>query len=427
MTITRVHGRQILDSRGKPTVEVEIELDDGTIGRASVPSGESAGRHEAWELRDQDPDHFGGQSVEQAISHVNHDLGPAILNNDPVDQITLDQELVTRDATLNLSRYGANAILGISLATSRAVANSQDIPYYRYLHQLYLKLGGSHLQLKFPIPTFNIINGGAHTDWQTTDFQEFMIVPHAAGSFAQQLEQGVEVYQALQSLLKKQGLSTMVGDEGGFAPALKSNAQAVELILQAISQAGFQTGQQISLALDPAASQLYQAHHHQYRLPIEGQTLSTGQLIEWWEKWTNQYPILSLEDGLAEDDWSGWPQLQQRVGQRVVIIGDDLLATNPSRIEKAISLKACSGLLAKINQIGTLSEAMTAIITAQQAGWQISISHRSGETEDTAIADLAVAVGADYAKMGAPARSERVAKYNQLLRIEEELTHLHDY
>jgi enolase len=419
MTIKQLEAREILDSRGNPTVEVRVVLTDGSVGRASVPSGASTGTHESIELRDQDQQRFGGKGVTKAVEHVNTTINRALKNNQAEDQAAIDSELVLRDATPNLAQYGANAILGVSLAVSRAVAAAKDLPYYRYLNQLYARLSGRSTKLALPTPTFNVLNGGAHTNWQTTDFQEFMLVPIKAASFAEKLRQGSEIYHALQKLLKERGLATTVGDEGGFAPQLESNEQAIELLISAIGQAGYQPGEEVMIALDPATSELYR--DGQYHLKTQNKKLSTQELIAMWQDWVERYPIISLEDGLAEDDWAGWQELNRKLGQQVTIIGDDLLVTNPDRIQRATDQKACNGLLAKINQIGTLTESLQAISLARQAGWRVAVSHRSGETEDTSIADLAVAVGADYAKMGAPARSERVAKYNRLLSIEQEL------
>lgn len=444
-TISQISARQVLDSRGNPTVEAEVKLDDGSSGLASVPSGASTGSHEALELRDNDPAHFFGKGVEKAVETIKTTIAAALKNNDPTDQVGCDNELVLRDGTDTLSNLGANAILSVSLAISKAAAASKKIPLYHYIHQLYqnVVVSGNHLssfsvstfsanqnqvnlltaptssQPRMPIPFFNVLNGGAHTNWQTTHFQEFMIVPVAAASFKMALEQGSEVYHSLQSVLKQKGYSTLVGDEGGFAPALKTDEEALELLLIASQQAGLTPGKDIMLALDPATSELYKdGVYHFHKLH---QTKTTRQMIELWQSWVNQYPILSLEDGLAEDDWSGWQQLYQSLAQKVLLVGDDFLVTNPDRIVKAIAQKTCSGLLMKLNQIGTLSESLQAIHLARNAGWKIIVSHRSGETEDTAIADIAVGVQAEYVKMGAPARSERTAKYNQLLRIEEQL------
>ena len=416
MTIKQLRAQEILDSRGNPTVEVEATLADGSIGRASVPSGASTGVHEVVELRDGDQARFGGKGVLTAVGHVNQELNQALQGKDAHHQSQIDEAMKQLDGSANLGKLGANAVLGVSLAVSRAAALSEHQPYYQYLNRLYSQVHGQETKLSLPTPTFNVLNGGAHTNWQTTDFQEFMVVPVKAVSFAEKLRQGSQIYHALKDLLKDQGLATTVGDEGGFAPQLKSNEQAVELLIRAIEQAGFKPGEEVMIALDPATSELYE--NGQYHLKSQNKHLSSDQMISMWQDWVNKYPIVTLEDGLAEDDWPAWTKLQQLLGDKVPLIGDDLLVTSPTRIKQAIGQHACNGLLAKVNQIGTLTDALTAISLARQAGWRIVVSHRSGETEDTSIADLAVAVGADYAKMGAPARTERVAKYNQLLRIE---------
>ena len=419
MKIKNIQAREILDSRGNPTVEVEVELADGEVGRASVPSGASTGDYESVELRDEDKDRFGGKGVLKAVDHVNTVIKDALLNNEAEDQQAIDSELVLRDSTPNLSKLGANAILATSLAVSRAVANAQNIPYYEYLNKLFIQVHGQDQLMSLPIPTFNVLNGGVHTNWQTTDFQEFMLVPMKAKTFAEKFEQGSEMYQALKSILKDKGLATTVGDEGGFAPQLKSNEQAVELLLEAIKKAGLKPGTDVMIALDPATSELFEKG--KYHLKTQDKKLSSDEMIKLWEKWVEDYPIITLEDGLDQDDWKGWQELSKKLADKIPLIGDDLLVTNPERIKKAVDQQACNGLLTKLNQIGTLTETMQAISLAKKAGWIVVVSHRSGETEDTSIADLAVAVGADYAKMGAPARTERVAKYNQLLRIEQEI------
>lgn len=425
MNISSIVAREILDSRSNPTVETTITLEDGSTGVAAVPSGASTGSHEAVELRDQDPTRFGGKGVLNAIDYVNNEINSNLSNNSGYDQVGVDNEVVLRDGTNNLGHFGANAVLSVSLAVSKAAAASQQKPYYHYIAELYQQHfshdSDSVVQLALPTPTFNVLNGGAHTNWQTTDFQEFMVVPHSAKSFTEKLEQGSEIYHALKSVLSEMGLATTVGDEGGFAPKLKDNEHAIELLLKAIEKAGFKPGSEISIALDPATSELYDPETKIYTLKAQNKTMTTQQMIELWQNWLRQYPIVTLEDGLAEDDWQGWQQLQAVVGNETVLVGDDLLVTNPERIQKAIQLNACSALLTKVNQIGTLSEALQAVALARSANWQVIISHRSGETEDTSIADLSVAVGAEYAKMGAPARSERVAKYNRLMGIESEL------
>jgi enolase len=410
--IEAIIAREILDSRGNPTVEAEILLEDGSVGRAAVPSGASTGAHEALELRDGDASRYLGKGVAQAVGNVNDVIAPELIGEYALDQEGLDAYLLELDDTPNKSNLGANAILAVSLALAKAAAESTQQPLYRYL-------GGVSAR-SLPVPMLNILNGGAHTGWQTTDFQEFMVMPVGAESFREGLRWGAEVYHALKKVLKDKGYNTNVGDEGGFAPALKhGNVEAIEVILEAISQAGYSAGEQILIALDPATSELYA--DGKYTLRIEGKTLASEELVKLWEGWANQYPIISLEDGLAEDDWNGWVALNQAIGDRVQLVGDDLLVTNVERLAKAIELKAANSILIKLNQIGSLSETMAAIEMAKRAGWTAVISHRSGETEDTTIADLAVAMNAGQIKTGAPARSDRVAKYNQLLRIEEEL------
>jgi len=409
--IEDIVAREILDSRGNPTVEVEVLLTDGSIGRAAVPSGASTGAHEALELRDGDEARFGGKGVQKAVDHVNNTIAEELYGWDALDQEGIDHFLLGLDGTPNKSRLGANAILGVSLAVAKAAAQAVDLPLYRYL-------GGVSART-LPVPMMNILNGGAHTGWQSTDFQEFMIMPVGAESFAEALRWGSEIYHALKKVLKSKGYSTNVGDEGGFAPALKDDEEAVELILEAIQVAGYQAGEQVMLALDPAASELWE--EGQYHLRIRGKTLTGEQMVALWQDWVNRYPIISLEDGLAEDDWQGWVALTEAIGQRVQVVGDDLLVTNVERLAKAIELGAANSILIKLNQIGSLSETLAAIEMAKRAGWTAVVSHRSGETEDTTIADLAVAMNTGQIKTGAPCRSDRVAKYNQLLRIEEEL------
>lgn len=424
-SLVSLHARQILDSRGTPTIEVEATLTDGAKGIASVPSGASTGTHESHELRDGDAKHYGGKGVEDAVDHVNKEIAPILIDNDLFNQAAVDNELVMRDGTSNLARWGANAILGVSLAISKAAAASVHLPYYRYVRALYnieaaqTKLAPQLHEFKMPTPMFNVMNGGAHTNWETTDFQEFMIVPQMARRFSDALEQGVGIYHQLEKVLTDNGFSTLVGDEGGYAPNVKTNQAAMDLIMTAIKDCQLVAGQDVGLALDAATSELYSDHH--YQLKIEKRTLTTDEMIAFWHDWLAKYPIMSLEDGLAEDDWSGWMTLSHELDSKIMIVGDDLLVTNPERIQRAMSSRACNSLLMKVNQIGTLSESLKAIQLARSAGWKIIVSHRSGETEDTSIADIAVGVGAEYVKMGAPARSERTAKYNQLLRIEEEL------
>ena len=411
--IDSITARQLLDSRGNPTLEAEVRLKDGARGRAIVPSGASTGVHEALELRDGDPQRYLGRGVRLAVQHVRTLIAERLKGREAADQVGIDQALLELDGTPNKSHLGANAILGVSLAVAKAAAASKSLPLYRYL-------GGDSARL-LPVPMLNILNGGAHTGWQSTDAQEFMVMPLGAPSFAEGLRWGAEVYHALRAVLKRKGYTTLVGDEGGYAPALKANAEAVEVILEAIAAAGFQAGQQISLALDPAASEFYQAEQGRYLLRTEGKELTSEQLVDFWASWVDQYPIVSIEDGLAQDDWQGWIMLQARLGDRLQLVGDDLLVTNPERVRRAIADRACNALLVKLNQIGTLTETLEAVQLCRQAGWRAVASHRSGETEDTTIADFVVALNLGQIKTGAPARSDRVAKYNQLLRIEEEL------
>ncbi len=417
VVIEDIIAREILDSRGNPTVEVDVLLSDGKMGRAAVPSGASTGVHEALELRDGDKARFGGKGVSKAVQNVNTVLAEELVGWDPREQTAIDQLLITLDDSPNKSNLGANALLGVSLAVAKAAANSFGLPLYRYL-------GGVHARV-LPVPLMNILNGGAHTSWQSTDFQEFMIAPAGAPIFAEALRWGSEIYQALKQNLKQRGYSVNVGDEGGFAPALKSNAEALDLIMEAITDAGYRPGEDVFLALDPAASEFFE--NGKYNLRREGQTLSGEELIEKYAQLVEQYPIVSIEDGLAEDDWEHWVQLTQRLGARVQLVGDDLLVTNVERLLQAIERDAANSILIKLNQIGTLSETLAAIDMAQRAGWTAVVSHRSGETEDATIADLVVATNAGQIKTGAPARSERVAKYNQLLRIEEELGDTAEY
>ncbi len=418
-TIVSIYGQEILDSRGNPTVEVEVVLADGSWGRAAVPSGASTGSHEALELRDGDKERFGGKGVLKAVENVNSEIADTLIDWDATEQRAIDMALLALDGTENKSKLGANAILGTSLAVAKAAANSMGLPLYRYL-------GGVHAHV-LPVPMMNILNGGAHTGWQSTDAQEFMVMPLGAPNFAEGLRWGAEIYQALKSVLKGRGYATLVGDEGGYAPALKANSEAVEVILEAIEKAGYKAGEQIGIALDPAASEFYEADTQTYNLRKEGKKLSSEQMVDFWKNWVNQYPIVSIEDGLAEDDWDGWKMLVNQVGNKIQIVGDDLLVTNPDRIRRAIQENAANSVLIKLNQIGSLTETLEAIETAHRAGWTAVTSHRSGETEDSTIADLAVALNTGQIKTGAPARSDRVAKYNQLLRIEAELGETADY
>ena len=408
--IEDVIGREILDSRGNPTVEVDVFLDDGAVGTAMVPSGASTGAHEAVELRDGDPDRYGGKGVLDAVRNVNETLRPELLGIDAVDQVSLDRLLISIDGTPNKSRLGANALLGVSLAVAHAAAESVGLPLFRYL-------GGAGART-LPVPLVNILNGGKHAI-DSTDFQEFMIVPLGAPSFREGLRWAAETFLALGKLLHEEGYATTVGDEGGYAPSLASNEDAIAAVLTAIERAGYAAGEQIAIALDPATTELYS--DGRYTLAREDRTLTGSELIEFWAQWVERYPIVSLEDGLAEDDWSGWTELTGRLGDRLQIVGDDLLVTNTERLARAIVERAANSILVKLNQIGTLSETIEAVEMAQRAGWTAVVSHRSGETEDTTIADLVVALNAGQIKTGSISRSERIAKYNRLLRIEEEL------
>jgi enolase len=414
-TIENVSALEILDSRGNPTIEVKVVLAEGASGRAAIPSGASTGVHEALELRDGDKKRYLGKGVKTAVGNVNGPIAEALFGWDAAEQKAIDAELLRLDGTPNKSKLGANAILGVSLATAKAAANSFGLPLYRYLGGVY-----AHL---IPVPMMNILNGGAHTNWQSTDMQEFMVMPFGAPTFAEGLRWGAEVYHALKAVLKDKGYVTLVGDEGGFAPALKANNEAIEVILSAIEKAGFKAGrgQDIAIALDPAASELYDEATKTYNLRKEGRKLTGDQMVEYWVKWMNDYPIVSLEDGLAQDDWDSWKSLVKQVGNKIQIVGDDLLVTNPERVERAIKEKAANSLLVKLNQIGSLTETIRAVEMCHHAAWTAVVSHRSGETEDSTIADLAVALNSGQIKTGAPARSDRVAKYNQLLRIEAEL------
>ncbi len=415
--IEEIVAREILDSRGNPTVEVDVLLDDGAFGRAAVPSGASTGAHEALELRDGDKHRYGGKGVLKAVQNVNTVIAEELVGWDAREQEAIDALLIGLDGTPTKSNLGANAILGVSLAVAKAAAESLRLPLYRYI-------GGVHART-LPVPLMNILNGGAHTNWQSTDLQEFMIAPTGADSFAEALRWSAEIYQSLKKVLKDKGYSTNVGDEGGFAPALKSNVEAIEVILTAIEKAGYKAGQQAFLCLDAAASELYA--DGKYHLRKEGRILSGEQMIEFYADWVNKYPILSIEDGLAEDDWDAWVALVKKLGDKIQIVGDDLFVTNVERLKKGLELDAANSILIKLNQIGTLSETLRAIELAHKSAWTAVVSHRSGETEDTTIADLVVATNAGQIKTGAPARSERVAKYNQLLRIEEELGEAAEY
>lgn len=414
--IKNVTAREILDSRGNPTIEVCIFLTDGSIGIAAVPSGASTGKHEAVELRDGDKSRYGGKGVLKAVEHVKGEIASTITGMSALQQESIDQQLIELDGTVNKSRLGANAILGTSLAVAKAAANFKGIPLYRYL-------GGVKANL-LPVPMLNILNGGKHA-LESTDFQEFMILPVGASNFNQAMRISSEVYHALHKVLQDKKLNTNVGDEGGFAPQLPTNRDALELILAAIDKANYQAGYDILIALDPAASTFYK--DGKYVLRREGVTLSSTEMIDYYVKLVSDYPITSIEDGLAEDDWTGWSLFTAKLGKHIQLVGDDLYATNMARLEKGISQKASNSILIKVNQIGTLTETINVIQRAQQTGWTAVISHRSGETEDTTIADLALASNAGFIKAGAPCRSERLAKYNRLLGVEEDLGKLAQY
>ena len=415
MQIAAVHAREILDSRGNPTVEVEVALRDDARGRAAVPSGASTGAHEALELRDGDPKRYGGKGVLRAVGHVNGEIAAAVKGLPADDQAALDRRLIELDGTPAKSRLGANAVLGVSLAAAHAAAAAHGEPLYRHLARL---AGRDQGDVLLPVPMCNILNGGKHAEG-STDFQEFMVMPLGAPTFADALRMATDVYHALSRLIQDRGLPTTVGDEGGFAPPGLANAEAVELVTAAIEAAGYRPGEEIALALDPAASELFV--DGSYRLEREGRTLASEELVALWEDWRRRYPIVSIEDGMAEDDWEGWRLLTERLGDGTQLVGDDLFVTNVDRIQRGIRERSANAVLIKLNQIGTLTETLAAIEAAREDGWNAVISHRSGETEDTTIADLAVATGVGQIKAGAPARGERTAKYNRLLRIEEEL------
>lgn len=417
--IESITGRQILDSRGNPTIEVDVQLLDGSLGRAAVPSGASTGIHEALELRDGDKKIFGGKSVFNAVNNVNSKIFDALVGQDATRQKEIDKILLELDGTTNKSKLGANAILGTSLAVAKAAASSLELPLYQYIGGVY-----AHV---LPSPMMNILNGGEHTDWQSTDAQEFMIMPLGAPTYSEALRWGSEIYHTLKSVLKGRGYATLVGDEGGYAPALGSNAEAVEIILEAIEKAGYKAGEQIVIALDPAASEFYEEDTGLYNLRTEGKKLSSAEMVAFWKDWVEKYPIVSIEDGLAQDDWDGWKLMTEELGDKIQIVGDDLLVTNPDRVRRGIKEGSCNSLLVKVNQIGSLTETIEAVETCHRAGWTAVTSHRSGETEDSTISDLAVALNTGQIKTGAPARSDRVAKYNQLLRIEEELGNMAEY
>ncbi len=415
--IDEIRAREILDSRGNPTIEVDVVLESGVAGRAAVPSGASTGVHEAVELRDGDKSRFGGKGVLRAVANVNETIGPAILGMDAANQALIDDTLIALDGTPNKGRLGANAILGVSMACAHAVAQENEVPLYQYL-------GGIRART-LPVPMFNILNGGKHAI-DSTDFQEFMAMPVGAPTFAEALRYGSEVFQALKAEIHDRGFATGQGDEGGFAPSLHSNQEAIELIVRAIERAGYVPGDQVAIALDPAISELVTGEPDAngeltYDLAKEGRKLRTSELVDFWADWIARYPIVSLEDGMAEDDWAGWKALNARVGSRVQLVGDDVFVTNPERLARGIAEGSANAILIKLNQIGTVSETLRTIEMAQDHAWGAVVSHRSGETEDTTMADLAVATGVGQIKSGAPSRTERVAKYNRLLRIEEEL------
>ncbi len=408
--IADVVGREVLDSRGNPTVEVDVRLEDGSVGRAIVPSGASTGAHEAVELRDGDKGRYGGKGVQKAVDNVNQAIAEELVGLSAIDQVGIDRILIDLDGSTNKGKLGANAILGVSLAVAKAAAASLDVPLYRYL--------GGVFGHTLPVPMLNILNGGKHAD-NSADFQEFMVMPVGASSFAEGLRWGAEIYAALKRVLHDRKLATTVGDEGGFAPALPNNEAPLEVIMEAIEKAGYRPGEQIMLAMDPAVTELYE--NGSYNLAREGRTLSGAEMVDYWVQLVDKYPIISLEDALAEDDWENWAVLRERIGDRVQLVGDDLFVTNVERLRRGIRERSANSILIKLNQIGTLTETMDAISTAQRAGFTAIVSHRSGETEDVTIADLVVATNAGQIKTGAPARTDRVAKYNQLLRIEEEL------
>ena len=409
--IERVCAREILDSRGNPTVEVEVGLGSGDVGRAAVPSGASTGEHEAVELRDGDPRRYLGKGVLKAVRNVNGRIARAVVGMDPSDQVGIDRRMVELDGTPNKGKLGANGILGVSLAAARAAAAAYGMPLYRYI--------GGASACRLPVPMMNILNGGAHAD-SSVDLQEFMVMPVGAGRFSEGLRMGAEVFHALRAVLQAAGHSTGVGDEGGFAPSLGSNEEALEVIEQAIRKAGYRSGKDILLALDPAASEFYTGRQYVFK-KSDGSRRSARKMVDFWADWTSRYPIVSIEDGLDEDDWKGWQELTAKLGDRVQLVGDDLFVTNTERLKRGIQMGVGNSILIKVNQIGTLTETLEAIETARRAGYTVVISHRSGETEDTTIADIAVGTNAGQIKTGSASRSDRIAKYNQLLRIEGEL------
>jgi len=410
MKIKNINAREIIDSRGNPTLEVEVVLDNDLSGKAAVPSGASTGKYEALELRDGDKKRFGGLGVRKAVENINTTIRKSLVGQDASQQEKLDNRIIDLDGTPDKSRLGANALLGVSLAAAHAAANCAGLPLYKYI--------GGEKAVTLPVPMMNILNGGKHAE-NSTDLQEFMVMPTGASSFSQAMQMGCEIYHSLKKVLKKKNYNTNVGDEGGFAPSLSSNSEAVELILAAIELAGYRAGKDCHIALDPAASSFYK--DGKYALAREGRSLSGPEMVDFYAGWLSKYPIISLEDGLDEDDWDGWVLLTRKLGKQVQLVGDDIYVTNVTRIQKGITLKASNSVLIKLNQIGTLTETLAAIDMARKAGWTVVSSHRSGETEDSTIADLAVAVNSGQIKTGAPCRSERVAKYNRLLKIEAEL------
>jgi enolase len=413
-TIIDVKAREILDSRGNPTVEVDVLLEDGSFGQAAVPSGASTGAHEAVELRDSGAKRYMGKGTLGAVENVNTKIAPEVCGMDALAQEEIDKLMIEMDGTKNKGKFGANAILGVSLAVAKSAANSVCLPFYRYL-------GGCNANI-LPVPMMNILNGGKHAD-NNVDFQEFMVMPIGAENFPEALRMGTEVFHTLKKVLKEKGCNTAVGDEGGFAPSLKSNDEAIEVILDAIKKAGYKAGEQIAIALDPAANELWDEKAKKYKFfkSAPARKISSDEMVKHWAKWINKYPIVSLEDGLAEDDWAGWTKLTETLGDKVQLVGDDLFVTNTERLAKGIKTCAANSILIKLNQIGTLTETFEAINMARRAGWTAVISHRSGETEDTTIADLAVAAGVGQIKTGSACRTDRICKYNQLLRINEDL------
>ncbi len=408
--IVDIHGRQILDSRGNPTIEVDVTLDDNTVGTAAVPSGASTGEHEAWELRDDDPSYYCGKGVKKAVANVNDIIANELIGMDALNQIAIDRQMITLDGTPNKKKLGANAILGVSLATAHAAARYCELPLYKYI-------GGSNARL-LPAPMMNIVNGGKHAD-NSVDVQEFMVMPLGVGTFSDALRCGCEIFHQLKKVLHDQGMSTAVGDEGGFAPNLPNNAAAIDVILTATEKAGYKPGEQVWIAMDPASSEFYDKKKKVYK--IDGKELDSAGIVEVWSRWVDKYPICSIEDGCSEDDWAGWKMLTERLGDKVQIVGDDLFVTNTERLQRGIDEGIANSILIKVNQIGTLTETIEAVCLATRSGYTNVMSHRSGETEDATIADLAVALSTGQIKTGSASRSDRMAKYNQLLRIEEQL------